>query len=29
MQPLPPETAATVRNGVLLRLLVRHPGVMR
>jgi len=30
MQPPPPETAATVRNGVFLRLLARNdPGVMR
>jgi acetolactate synthase-1/3 small subunit len=29
MQPLPSETAAAVRNGAVLRLLVRnHPGVM-
>ena len=29
MQPLPPESVATVRDGVVLRLLVRnHPGVM-
>jgi acetolactate synthase-1/3 small subunit len=29
MQPTPLEPAATVRNGVVLRLLVRnHPGVM-